>query len=270
VSRVESRASRVLITGASTGIGRAHALRWAKDGAQLALNAPEASQLEEVGREVKALGAPAPLLVPGDVTKEPDRQRLVERTRTELEGIDVLVNNAGRGYYGLVRNTDVRDLEGLFALNVFAPLRLVQIALDDLIASKGTIVMMSSIAGVAAAPGMSVYAASKFALEAIAISLRAELADDGVRVLVVRPGPVDTPFRENATAKQVEAGVRTRGADVQTAETVAERTFSAVKSGAAVLETSLYVRVASFGARVVPPVFRAITRRMAAKEKLKT
>jgi short-subunit dehydrogenase len=262
-------ASRVVITGASTGIGRALALRWAKDGAQLVLNARDATQLEDVGREIRATGAPAPLVVPGDVTKEPDRQRLIERARTELEGIDVLVNNAGRGYYGLVRNTDVRDLEGLFALNVFAPLRLVQIALDDLTASKGTIVMMSSIAGVAAAPGMSVYAASKFALEAIAISLRAELAADGIKVLVVRPGPVDTPFRENATAKQVEAGVRTRGADVQTPELVADRTFAAVKSGASVLETSLYVRVASFGARVVPPIFRAITRRMADKEKLK-
>jgi short-subunit dehydrogenase len=257
--------SRVVITGASTGIGRALALRWARDGAQLVLNARDAAQLEDVAREIEASGALAPVLVPGDVTKEQDRQRLIERARTEAGGIDVLVNNAGRGYYGLVRDTEVRDLEGLFALNVFAPLRLVQIALDDLTATKGTIVMMSSVAGVAAAPGMSVYAASKFALEAISISLRAELAADGVRVLVVRPGPVDTPFRENATAKQVEAGVRTRGADVQTAETVAERTFAAVKSGASVLETSLYVRVASFGARVVPPVFRAITQRMAKK-----
>ena len=139
------------------------------------------------------------------------------RARAKAEGgVDVLVNNAGRGYYGSAANIAVRDLEALLALNVVAPLRLAQLALDPLTRTGGTIVMISSVAGVVASPRMGAYAASKFALEALSMSLRAELVGTGVRVVVVRPGPVDTPFRAHSVTTDGRAGVRPPGAEVQT------------------------------------------------------
>lgn len=253
---------RVVVTGASMGIGRAIALRFAKDGAKVVLSARDPERLETVAREVREAGGEARAIA-GDMTKSDDREALIRGAREAWGGIDALVNNAGRGYYGAMRDVNVDELPAIFMLNVFAPLHLTQLALPDLEHSRGTVVMMSSIAGVAAAPKMGAYAASKFALEAISLSLRAEVAASGVHVVVIRPGPVDTPFRQNAVARNVEAGVRTRGAQEQTAEEIAERTHRAVLRGTSVAETSSYVRVASFAARTVPPLFRAITARMA-------
>jgi len=255
-------ARRVVITGASSGIGRALAIAWGARGASVLLAARDGRALDGVAGEVRAAGGEA-FAEPCDVTREEDRARLVDRARAEMHGVDVLVNNAGRGCYGEVKDLDLAEVEALFALNVFAPLRLTQLALPLLAAGAGTVVMVSSIAGVVAAPKMGAYAATKFALEALSASLRAEVAGAEVRVLVVRPGPVDTPFRANAFVRNAEAGVRPRGARAQTPEQIAERTIRAVEARRAVIETSAFVRVASFASRVTPPVFRKVAARMA-------
>ncbi len=197
----------VVVTGASSGIGRAAAIAWGKRGAKLVLSARGEEALRGVAREVVAAGGEAIVEV-GDVTHEAHRAAIVARAERVFGGVDVLVNNAGRGYYAAVRDIDPRELDALFALNVTAPLRLTQLALPALERAKGTIVMVSSIAGVVASPRMGAYAASKFALEGLSIALRAECAASGVRVSVVRPGPVDTPFRDHSIAKGGEAGVR--------------------------------------------------------------
>jgi short-subunit dehydrogenase len=122
--------------------------------------------------------------------------------------------------------------------------------------------MMSSVAGVVSSPKLGAYSASKFALEALAIALRAEVEAEGISVVVVRPGPVDTPFRENSVTRDTTPGVRPAGSSKQTAEDIAEYTLSAIARRKPVVETSAFVRVASFGARVVPPIFRAALKRM--------
>ncbi|HEY2515045.1 MAG TPA: SDR family NAD(P)-dependent oxidoreductase [Polyangiaceae bacterium] len=256
--------SVVVITGASSGIGKEAALAWARRGAKVVLSARSAGALEEVVREVNAAGGQA-VLEAGDVTVEAHRVALLERAAQAFGGIDVLVNNAGRGYYAAARSIDVAELEALFALNVIAPLRLSQLALPALERSRGTIVMVSSIAGVMAAPRMGAYAASKFALEAIAQALRAECAASGVRVAVVRPGPVDTPFRENSISKGGEAGVRPPGVKAQTPEEIARQIVAAVERGRPVVETSAFVRGAGTVARMAPGVLRKVLARMAAK-----
>jgi short-subunit dehydrogenase len=254
----------VVITGASSGIGRALSLAWAKRGASLVLSGRNARALDGVREEVARAGGEGFVEV-GDVTREEDRARIVERAKKEKGRLDVLVNNAGRGYYGSSRTIDVAELEAIFALNVFAPLRLSQLAIDPLARTSGTIVMMSSIAGVAAAPRLGAYAASKFALEALSMSLRAEVASAGIKVVVVRPGPVDTEFRKNSITTDGQPGVRPPGAKVQTPEAVAALTLAAVERGAAVVETTAFVKLASMTARVAPGAFRFITRVMAAK-----
>jgi short-subunit dehydrogenase len=253
----------VAITGASSGIGRALALAWGAQKACVVLSARNEVALARVAREVTAAGGEA-IVEAGDVTDEAHRVALVARAVREKGRLDVLVNNAGRGYYAAARDVDVRALESLFALNVIAPLRLAQLALEPLARTSGTIVMVSSVAGVVAAPRMGAYAASKFALEALAMALRAEVAGDGIRVVVVRPGPVDTPFRANAVSTdEAEQGVRPPGSRVQTPEQIAALTLRAVARGTPVLETSAFVRVASAAARHAPAAFRMISARMA-------
>jgi short-subunit dehydrogenase len=241
---------RVVVTGASSGIGRAIAQACAKRGDTVIASGRNEAALRDLGPNVIA--------VPGDVTRDEDRLRLIA-TAGEF---DVLVNNAGRGYYAAFKDIDAHELESLFQLNVIAPMRLTQLALPALERSRGVVVMMSSVAGVVSSPKLGAYSASKFALEALSIALRAEVASAGVSVVVVRPGPVDTPFRENAYTRSTRPGVRPPGSSPQTPESIAEYTLHAIDHRRPVVETSTFVRLASFGARVVPPVFRAAVKRM--------
>jgi short-subunit dehydrogenase len=251
----------VIVTGASSGIGRALALAWGKRGADVVLSGRSAPALEEVADALKRCGSRA-FVHSGDVTLEADRIALIETARSSTGRLDVLVNCAGQGYYGSVSQIDPDELAALLALNVVAPLRLAQLAIDPLTRTSGCIVMISSIAGLVAAPRIGAYAASKFALEALSMALRAELRGAGIRVLVVRPGPVDTPFRANSITTDGVAGLRPRAARVQSPEEVAEQTLAAVASGRAVVETTTFVRLASAAARMSPGLLRWVSGRL--------
>lgn len=246
------------------GIGRALALAWAKRGATVVLSARGKDELEAVAADIRTTGGTA-IVEPGDVTDEAYRARVVERAAAEGRGIDVLVNNAGRGFYAPSLAIDVDELRKLFELNVIAPLRLAQLAAPHLERSRGTIVMMSSIAGVVAAPKYGAYAASKFALEGLAMSMRSELASKGIDIVVVRPGPVNTPFRTNAVRAVGETGYRAPDPKAQSAEYVAELTLRAVDRAKPIVETSSYVRLASTAARLAPPALRLVLKRMASR-----
>jgi short-subunit dehydrogenase len=254
----------VLVTGASSGIGEALAREWGRLGATVVVSARDRQALERVARAIERDGGKA-VVQAADVTREEDRVRLIERARTDTGRLDVLVNNAGRGHYGSMMRIQLSDLQALFELNVFAPLRLAQLAIDPLTRTGGTVVMMSSVAGIVAAPRMGAYAATKFALEALSMSLRSELAGTGIRVVVVRPGPVDTLFRSHAVTTDGHAGVRPPGARAQTAEQVAAQTIQAVERARAVVETTPFVRLASAAARWTPGAFRWISQLMAAR-----
>jgi short-subunit dehydrogenase len=254
----------VIITGASTGIGRALALEWAGRGATLILSARRKDALDGVARQVEATGGRA-IVFPGDVTDHSYRRALIARADDVGGGFDVLVNNAGRGYYASIDKISLPEMRALFELNVFAPLELTQLAIPELSRKKGTVVLVSSVAGFVAAPRYGAYAASKFALEALGMSMRAELASRGVRVVVVRPGPVDTPFRANASRGAGEAGYTKPDPNAQSAEAVAKRTVRAVERGRPVDETSPFVRFASVVSRWSPGAMRIALRRMADK-----
>jgi short-subunit dehydrogenase len=253
----------IVLTGASMGIGRALALEWAKRKATLILSARGKEALHEVARDVESAGGHA-IPVQGDVTEEAHREELVA-CAVSTGSLDVLVNNAGRGFYAPWEKIDVAEMRALFELNVFSPLRLAQIAGPHLERAKGTVVMMSSIAGVVAAPRYAAYAASKFALEAVSMAMRSELAASGVRVAVIRPGPVDTPFRANATRAEGSVGYDAPDPKAQKAEDVAAMIVRAVERGTAVVETSNYVRAVSALTRIVPPALRLGLRQMAAR-----
>ena len=246
------------------GIGRALALAWAARGATLVLSARGRAALDDVARDVEGAGGRA-IVVAGDVTDEAHRVELVARAELEGGGVDVLVNNAGRGFYAPTLRIDVEEMRRVFELNVFAPLRLVQLAAPHLERARGTVVMMSSVAGVIAAPRYGAYAASKFALEAISMAMRSELRERSVRVVVIRPGPVDTPFRAHASRAENMVGYDAPDPKAQSAEDVAKRTLRAVDRGRPVVETSAFVRFASAASRVTPAGLRYALARMASR-----
>lgn len=252
----------VIVTGASMGIGRAIALAWAERGADVVLSARGREALEAVAAEVGRRGGRAYPL-PGDVTDDAHRRALVDLALLRTGRLDVLVNNAGRGFYARALAIDLAELRGLFELNVLAPLALVQVAAPHLARASGTVVMMSSVAGVVAAPRYGAYAASKFALEALSMSMRSELAAQGIRVVVVRPGPVKTPFRAHATRAPGEEGYDAPDEDAQPPEEVAALTLRAVTKSQPVVETSAFVRFASAASRFTPAGLRFALRRMA-------
>ncbi len=180
-----------LVTGASSGIGRAAAIRFGAAGMRVALVARRADRLAEVASQVAARGGRSTIIV-GDMTKEEDIERAVGETAKTFGGIDVLVNAAGVIANGTVENTALPAWDDMFAVNVRGPFYLMQRALPYLVERRGNIVNVSSVTGIRAFPGVLAYAVSKAALDQLTHCAALELASKGVRVNAVNPGVVVT------------------------------------------------------------------------------
>lgn len=189
---------RIILTGASEGIGRALALALSRSGARVVLAARDASRLESLARECRTAGGDAHAM-PTDVANAHDCEWLVAESMRLLGGIDVLVNNAGITMWS--RFDALKDLEvfeRLLEVNYLAPVRLTSLALPHLKASKGLMVAVSSLAGLTGVPERTAYAGSKHALVGFCDSLRIELAGSGVDVSVVAPDFVVTETHKRA------------------------------------------------------------------------
>jgi len=192
------RDKTVLITGASTGIGRALALELARTGAQLSLNARDADRLGETAGECAALGA-AVLAVPGDVTRGADCRQIVARTLERFQKLDALVNNAGMTMWARFDAlADLAPLERLLAVNYLGAAQVTAAALPYLKNSRGLIVAVASIAGLTGVPERTGYAASKHAMVGFFESLRIELRGSGVDVTIVAPDFVKSELHKGA------------------------------------------------------------------------
>jgi short-subunit dehydrogenase len=181
----------IIITGASDGIGARLTSALQKRGARLTLAARNEAKLE-------AVASAGDLIVPGDLTEDPVRRAVIAKTLERFGKIDVLINNAGRGSYYTATTTPLEEARAVFELNFFAPFSLAQLAAAALRESRGTLVNVSSIAGQISLPWLPVYSASKFALAALTSAQRSELRRDGVNVMGVFPGYVDTDFQRHA------------------------------------------------------------------------
>jgi len=182
----------VIITGASEGIGAQLAAALHGRGAKLCLTARSEAGLA-------AAAGSGDLVFPGDITVDAVRRAVIAKTAERFGAIDVLINNAGRGSYCAASSEPIEEARSLFELNFFAPLALAQLAAPYLQRSRGSLVNISSIAGQISLPWLPVYSASKFALAAITTAQRTELRRDGVHVMGVFPGYVDTGFQRHAT-----------------------------------------------------------------------
>jgi NAD(P)-dependent dehydrogenase (short-subunit alcohol dehydrogenase family) len=188
---------RVLITGASSGIGQALALALGQGGARLALCARGPAALRGTAAAVSLArpSIPSPLVLPCDVS-DPAGVRALYGTLVEcLAGVDVLVNNAGISVYGPMEYGSVVDVERVMAVNFVGAVNTMLGAIPLMRRQGGgLIVNVSSVAGLHGVPYLATYCASKAALSALAQSLRAELRDSGIRLLTVYPGYTRTPL----------------------------------------------------------------------------
>lgn len=181
--RFESKIA--LVTGATSGIGRATAEALAREGARVGLVGRRAAVLDEVA---SSLGNALPFAL--DVTKEADCRRAVDETVSRFGGLDVLVHAAGIIGFGTIETTTLPAWQEMFDINVVSVFRLTQMALPHLIPRQGNVVIVSSVTGLRSFPGVLAYCVSKAAADQLTRCAALELASKGVRVNAVNPGVV--------------------------------------------------------------------------------
>jgi NAD(P)-dependent dehydrogenase (short-subunit alcohol dehydrogenase family) len=189
MSQSNLEGQRALVTGATSGIGRAVALLLARDGAEVVVHGRNAERGAETVKEITAAGGTASF-VAADLTDPADVQRLA----SDVGDIDILINNAGISLFGPTAEFDVSAFDQMFAGNVRAPFFLVAALAPGMVErGHGSIVSMSSMAGGVGLVGGAAYGATKASLEAMTRAWAAEYSASGVRVNAIAPGPVYTP-----------------------------------------------------------------------------
>jgi NAD(P)-dependent dehydrogenase (short-subunit alcohol dehydrogenase family) len=186
----------VLITGASSGIGRAAATRLAGYGARVVLAARTQAALDALASSIAQRGGQA-LAVPTDVTDASQCQRAVAAAVEHFGGLDVLICSAGLSLRGYFEGTRLDVLERVMRVNFFGTLYCTHAALPHVKRRRGSLIAISSLTGKRGTPSYALYGASKFAVQGLYESLRLELAPEGVHVGILAPAYVDTPLREH-------------------------------------------------------------------------
>lgn len=182
-----------IVTGASSGIGTATARLFSQKGARVALAARSAEKLTVLEKEL-----PGSFAIPTDMTKTESVKNMVEKTLEHFGRIDILVNNAGRGMSAPVEKIDIEKYRRLIELNVIGPLAAMELVIPIMRhQGGGTIVNVSSMVSKMYIPGIAAYASTKYALNALSLTAREELAKDNIIVSVVHPYMTKTNFFKN-------------------------------------------------------------------------
>ena len=261
------RGKTVLITGASSGIGEELAWQLGQAGAHLTLTARRTELLDALAQRIAATGAPQPLVVPCDVTRDGDVERAVAETTSRWGRLDVVIANAGFGIVGAFRDLSVSDYRRQMETNVFGVLRTIYAALPDIERAGGNVVIIGSVAGWLASPNGSPYAMSKFALRALADAVTPELALSRVTVTLISPGFVASDIRRVDNQGTLHAGA----ADpipqwlVVPTETAVRQILRAVARGKREAIITGHGKVLVAIERCLPWLSRAVKRRIAAR-----
>jgi len=220
----------VIITGASSGIGRACAVEFATKGANIVLAARQYQSLVDLGTELERKYNIRTYSVQCDISKEEDCKSLIEQTINEFSGIDLLINNAGISMRALFKDLDLNVLKTLMDVNFWGTVYCTKYALPSLLISKGSLVSISSIAGYRGLPGRTGYSASKFAMNGFMESLRVENLKTGLHVMVACPGFTASNIRNTAldTSGNQHGETSMDEGKMMTAEEVAQRIYDGI------------------------------------------
>jgi len=218
----------VVITGASSGIGRALAKEFASKGARLSLGARRTELLEELQSELTTAEI---LICKTDVSQEDDCRKLIEETVRHYGQIDVLINNAGISMRALFEDVDLKVIRQLMDVNFYGTVYCTKYALPYLLKTKGSLVGVISIAGYVGLPGRTGYSASKFAIRGFLDTIRIENLKKGLHVLVAAPGFTASEVRKVAlTNDGTQQGETPRNEDkMMSAEECARHIVNAIE-----------------------------------------
>jgi short-subunit dehydrogenase len=251
--------SRMLITGASQGIGKSLAEAAAARGVKVLAAARSAQLLGELAQHVRGLGGVLQT-VEADVTNPLDRQTMVDAAVQHFGGLDILVNNAGIGATGHFADVAADRLRKIMEVNFFGLTETTRAFLPLLKqGNKPAIVNISSIAGKRGIPARSEYSASKFAVQGFSEALRAELAKDGVDVLVICPGFTATNFSQNMIEQK--ALIQYDHLRGMTPEQVALATLRAIEKGKNEIHLTFQGKLVAFISKFFPRLADRIARK---------
>ncbi|MCF8219576.1 MAG: SDR family oxidoreductase [Bacteroidales bacterium] len=219
----------VIITGASSGIGKALAWKYASEGFKVVIAARRKEQLQELARELESEGAEV-LAVSADVSKEDDCRHLIDQTVENYGRIDILINNAGVSMRAVFEDLELDVLHKVMDINFWGTVQCTHAAFPYLLKSKGSVVGVSSVAGFQGLPGRTGYSASKAAINNFLDVIRQETQKKGLHVLLACPGFTSSDIRKTALLKDgAQQGETPRNeSKMMSAEEVAEHIYRAV------------------------------------------
>lgn len=262
MSRRDFSGKAILISGAAGGLGAALCRHFAAAGAQIAALDVDAEPLEARVAQLRANGAKA-LALRADITDETACRAAVEKTVTHFGALDGLINNAGIAHRSLLANTDPAVIRRVMEVNFFGALHLTHAALPWIVAQRGVIAAISSVAGYAPLIGRTGYAASKHALHGFFDSLRTEVEDAGVAVTLVCPSFIATGI--DAAALNAGGPRLTTGGE-STPEDIAARIHDAMAANVPLLLPDRTSRLAWWLSRFAPATYaRSMKRRVGAE-----
>ena len=259
----------VIITGASSGVGKSLATEFARRGANLVLAARKYVTLCEIAQQLEQQYQIKAIAVECDVAVEADCEHLIKQTILTFGKIDVLVNNAGISMRALFKDTEVGVLKTLMDVNFWGMVYCTKYALPEIIKTKGSIVGVSSIAGYKGLPGRSGYSASKFAMNGFLDSLRVENLKTGVHILTACPGFTASNIRNTALNKEgKQQGESTLHEEkMMTSDEVAEIIADGVENRARTLIMTGQGKLTVFLSKFLPGWLDKLVYNVFAKEK---
>ncbi len=220
----------VIITGGSSGIGKALAQEFGSKGSKIIITGRRLEPLQEVASLLKQSGIET-MLIQADVSKEDDNKKMAEEVLKRYGKIDILINNAGVSMRALFNDVDLEVIKKVMDINFYGVLYATKYCLPSIIENKGSVIGISSIAGYRGLPGRAGYSASKFALQGFLEVLRTEMIPTGVHVLTASPGFTASNIRKESLTKNGSSqgeSPRDEG-KMMTAEECAKHIYNATK-----------------------------------------
>ena len=242
-------AKTALVTGASGGIGKSIAEQFAKDGVNVIISARSIDRLETIAAEWRSRYGVVVTAIRSDLAQADGAQKLFDAVANRDLRIDYLVNNAGVGVFGLFRDSPLDEIGGMLTLNMISLTVLTKLFLEQIIAARGKIMNVASMAGFVPGPYMANYFATKAYVLSFSQALEYELKGTGVTVTTLCPGVTQSGFFDSAQMNQ--SGL-VRNFKLPTSDEVALAGYRALQRGRGVYVAGLLNRLVVFGVRFVP------------------